>query len=88
MVRKLASNPGSTARFYRKNRKSAQKHSDDNNSGKNGKYAHSKAYKKEHAKARKRLGTSGTNYDASKRNGLFIREHSKTNRGRGGAQRT
>ena len=39
---------GRTAKFYRSNPKSRQKHSDDNNSGKGGKYAHSKEYKRAH----------------------------------------
>ena len=46
---------GRSARYYRKNPRSAQKHSDDNNSGKGGKYAHSKAYKREHWHANKAL---------------------------------
>ena len=80
---------GRSARYYRKNPASAQKHSDDNNSGKNGKYAHSKAYKREHWHANKRLKIKpGSGVDASKQSdGSYKRESRKTNRGRGGAKR-
>ena len=43
-----------TSKHYASNKASAAKHSRDNSPG--GKYAHSKAYKREHASARKRLG--------------------------------
>lgn len=38
--------------FYAKNPAAAQKKSDDNNSGKNGRFAHTNAYKRKHANAR------------------------------------
>ena len=44
---------GRTARFYRKNKRSRRKHSRDNSPG--GPYAHSNAYKREHADDRNRL---------------------------------
>ena len=79
---------GRSARYYRKNPRSAQKHSDDNNSGKGGKYAHSKKYKRDHAKARAKLKIpKGSKQDASKQpDGSYRRESLKTNRGRGGGQ--
>ena len=78
---------GRTAKFYRSNAKSRKKHSDDNNSGKGGKYAHSKAYKRAHANARMRI-KPGPGKDASKQpDGSYKKESRKTNRGRGGAKR-
>ena len=44
---------GRTARHYRKNKASRAKHNADN--GKGGKYAHTKAYKRAHSKARASL---------------------------------
>ena len=80
---------GRTAKFYRSNPKSRQKHSDDNNSGKCGKYAHSKAYKKAHWHANNKLKIKpGSGMDASKQpDGSYKKESRKTNRGRGGAKR-
>ena len=80
---------GRSARYYRKNPRSAQKHSDDNNSGKGGKYAHTKAYKRKHWAANKALQIKpGSGVDASKQpDGSYKRESRKTNRGRGGAKR-
>ena len=77
---------GRTARFYRKNKRSRRKHSRDNSPG--GPYAHSNAYKREHADARNRLKIRSVNVDASKQaDGSYKAESRKTNRGRGGAQR-
>ena len=72
---------------YRTNAKSRAKHIRDNSPG--GKYAHSKKYKRTHAKARKRLGIrKGSKQDASKQSdGSYRRESLKINRGRGGAKR-
>ena len=72
---------------YRTNAKSRAKHVRDNSPG--GKYAHSKKYKRTHAKARKRLGIrKGSKQDASKQSdGSYRRESLKINRGRGGAKR-
>ena len=77
---------GKTARHYRKNKASRDKHVRDN--GKGGKYAHSKEYKREHGKARESLKIRSKNVDASKQpDGSFKAESRKTNRGRGGAKR-
>ena len=70
---------------YRTNAKSRAKHVKDNSPG--GKYAHSKAYKRKHAKLAKKLGTEGTNKDVSIRNGKATAESLKLNRARGGAKR-
>ena len=76
-----------TSKFYAKSPKSAAKHSNDNSPG--GKYAHSKAYKREHSRARAQLGIrKGSTQDASKQpDGSYKRESRSTNRGRGGGQR-
>jgi len=78
---------GRTARHYRKNKRSRAKHNADN--GKGGKYAHTKAYKRAHSKARASLKIrKGSSMDASKQpDGSYKAESRKTNRGRGGAQR-
>ena len=78
---------GKTARHYRKNKRSRAKHVKDNSPG--GKYAHSKAYKRAHGKARASLRIrKGSSMDASKQpDGSYKAESRKTNRGRGGAQR-
>ena len=75
-----------TSKHYAKNKASAAKHSRDNSPG--GKYAHSKAYKREHASARKRLGIKkGSNMDASKQpDGSYRKESLKIYRGRGGGK--
>ena len=72
---------------YRTNPKSRAKHVRDNSPG--GKYAHSKAYKRAHSKARASLKIrKGSSMDASKQaDGSYRAESRKTNRGRGGAQR-
>ena len=76
-----------TSKFYAKNPKSAAKHSCDNNSGCDGKYAHSKAYKRKHAKLRAKLKCK-KNQDVSKnKRGRWRCESLKINRGRGGAKR-
>ena len=83
----MAANLGKTAQHYKKNPKSRAKHVKDNSPG--GKYAHSKAYKRDHASARASLKIKkGSSQDASKQpDGSYRRESRKTNRGRGGAQR-
>ena len=73
-----------TSKFYAKNPKSAAKHSRDNSPG--GKYAHSKKYKRKHAKLRDKLKCK-KNEDVSKRKGKWVCESLKINRGRGGAKR-
>ena len=83
----MAVNLGRTAKHYRKNPKSRAKHVKDNSPG--GKYAHSKAYKREHASARASLKIrKGSTQDASKQpDGSYRAESRKANRGRGGARR-
>lgn len=73
-----------TSKFYAKNPKSAAKHSRDNSPG--GKYAHSKKYKRKHAKLRNKLKCK-PHEDVSKRKGKWVCESLKINRGRGGAKR-
>ena len=87
MARKPVSNPGRTARFYRKNKTSRLKHRRDNNTG--GKHVHTKSYKRAHSKARRALGIMGKGgKDVVKKGGaLRGRESLKINRGRGGAKR-
>ena len=71
---------------YRTNSKSRAKHVKDNSPG--GKYAHSKKYKRDHAKARASLKIKSANVDASKQpDGSYKAESMKINRGRGGAKR-
>ena len=76
----------SSTETYRTNGKSRAKHVRDNSPG--GKYAHSKQYKRTHAKARKKLGIlKGSKQDASKQSdGSYKRESLKINRGRGGGK--
>jgi hypothetical protein len=71
---------------YKTNAKSRAKHVKDNSPG--GKYAHSKKYKRDHAKARTKLKIrKGSKMDASKQpGGGYKAESRKTNRGRGGGQ--
>ena len=78
------SNPGRTARHYRKNAASRRKHVRDNSPG--GKYVKSKAYKREHQAARRKLKIRG-DQDAVRRNGKLVAGNRKANRARGGAQR-
>ena len=78
------SNPGPTARHYRKNAASRAKHVRDNSPG--GKYAKSKEYKREHQAARRRLKIRG-DQDAVRKNGKLVAGNRKANRARGGAQR-
>ena len=77
----------SSTETYRTNSASRAKHVKDNSPG--GKYAHSKAYKRAHSKARRALGIMGKGgKDVVKKNGkLRGRESIKINRGRGGAKR-
>ena len=78
--------PGKTAKHYRSNKASREKHSRDN--GKGGKYEHSKSYKKEHSAERRKRGIMGKGgSDVSKKGGKYTTESLKINRGRGGAQR-
>ena len=77
---------GRSARYYRKNPASAQKHSDDNNSGKGGKYAHSKSYKRAHWNARMKIKPS-KDQDVEKRGSKWVATSKKANRARGGRDR-
>ena len=77
-------NPGKTARHYRKNKKSRLKHIRDNSPG--GKYVKSKAYKREHAAARRKLKIRG-DQDAVRKNGKLVAGNRKANRARGGRDR-
>ena len=71
---------------YRTNKASRDKHVRDNSPG--GKYAHSKAYKRKHAKMRSKLKIGkGSKMDTSKQSdGSYKAESRKTNRGRGGGK--
>ena len=76
----------SSTETYRTTAKSRAKHVRDNSPG--GKYAHSKAYKRKHAKMRSKLKIGkGSKMDASKQSdGSYKAESRKTNRGRGGGK--
>ena len=82
MAPKLAKNPGKTSRFYRKNKKSREKHNRDNNKG--GKYDKSPEYTRWHSKQRRALGIMGKGGKDVTKNGT---ESVKKNRGRGGRER-
>ena len=71
----------SSTETYRTNAKSRAKHVKDNSPG--GKYAHSKEYKREHYRARKKLGLKvGDKQDAArKKGGGFKSQSLKINRG-------
>ena len=76
---------GRSARYYAKNPASAQKKADDNNSGKGGKYAHSKKYKRDHYHARKKLMIKGDKVDAGRTaSGGWKRQSAKENAAEGG----
>jgi len=88
MAPKLAKNPGPTARFYRKNKKSREKHNRDNNKG--GKYDKSPEYTRKHSQARRALGImgkGGPDVTKNKKGELKILQDPKKNRGKGGAER-
>ena len=57
MASPRAANPGPTARFYRKNKKSREKHNRDNNKG--GKYDKTAEYTRWHSARRRSLGIMG-----------------------------
>ena len=88
MASPRAANPGPTARFYRKNKKSRQKHNRDNNKG--GKYDKSPEYTRKHSQARRALGImgkGGKDGTKNKKGELKILQDPKKNRGKGGAKR-
>ena len=76
----------SSTEHYRTNAKSRAKHVRDNSPG--GKYAHSKKYKRDHAKARASLKIRSSSMDASKQpDGSYKAESKKANRAREEAKR-
>ena len=82
---KLSPNPGRTARFYRKNKRSRLKHRRDQkpiNST-----PEKKAYRRDLMKIR-RDRKPGPQTDMSHKGGKIVPESRKRNRGRGGASRT
>ena len=84
MAPKLSPNPGRTARFYRKNKKSRLKHRRDEL--KRGKTPAKRAYRRELLKIR-RSRKVGPQTDLSHKGGKVVSESRKTNRARGGAKR-
>jgi hypothetical protein len=81
---KLSPNPGKTAKFYRKNKKSREKHRRDNT--KINSTPAKREYRRNLMKIRRERGTKSQT-DLSHKNGKIVEENRKTNRGRGGAQR-
>ena len=84
MAPKLSPNPGRTARFYRKNKKSRLKHRRDEL--KRGKTPAKRAYRRELLKIRRTKKVSPQK-DLSHKGGKVVVESRKANRGRGGSQR-
>ena len=81
---KLSPNPGRTARFYRKNKKSREKHRRDNTAINS--TPAKKAYRRDLMKIR-RERKPGPQTDMSHKNGKIVPENRKRNRARGGATR-
>ena len=82
---KLSNNPGRTARFYRKNKKSREKHRRDQrviNST-----PAKKQYRRDLMKIRRKR-KPGPQTDMSHKGGRIVAESRKANRGRGGKSRT
>ena len=82
---KLSPNPGKTARFYRKNKKSREKHRRDNRRINN--TPAKRAYRRDLMKIRRKR-KPGRQTDMSHKGEKIVPESRKTNRGRGGARRT
>ena len=82
---KLSPNPGRTARFYRKNKKSREKHRRDNTAINS--TPAKKAYRRYLMRIR-RDRKPGPQTDMSHKGGKIVAESRKANRGRGGARRT
>ena len=82
---KLSPNPGRTARFYRKNKKSREKHRRDQKPI--NATSEKKAYRRDLMKIR-RERKPGPQTDMSHKGGKIVAEKRKANRGRGGASRT
>ena len=81
---KLSPNPGSTARFYRKNKKSREKHRRTQRAINS--TPAKKAYRRELMMIRRKR-RPGPQTDMSHKGGKVIAESRKRNRGRGGARR-
>ena len=81
----LSPNPGRTARFYRKNKASREKHRRTNRAINS--TPAKKAYRRELMMIRRRR-RPGPQTDMSHRGGKIVAESRKKNRGRGGARRT
>ena len=84
MAPKLSPNPGRTARFYRKNKKSRLKHRRDEL--KRGKTPAKRAYRRELLKICRSKKVSPQK-DLSHKGGKVVVESRKANRARGGSQR-
>ena len=81
----LSPNPGRTARFYRKNKESREKHSRTQRTINN--TPAKKAYRRDLMRIR-RDRKPGPQTDMSHKGGKIVAESRKKNRGRGGARRT
>ena len=82
---KLSKNPGRTARFYRRNKKSREQHRRDQRAINS--TPAKKQYLRDLMKIRRRRKPSPQT-DMSHRGGRIIAESRKANRGRGGKSRT
>ena len=82
---KLSKNPGKTARFYRKNKASREKHRRTQRAI--NATPEKKAYRRDLMKIR-RERKPGPQTDMSHKGGKIVAESRKKNRGRGGARRT
>lgn len=79
---KLSPNPGRTARFYRKNKKSREKHRRDNTKIND---TDSKREYRRNLMMIRRKRKPGSQTDMSHKNGKIVPEDRKRNRARGGA---
>ena len=84
MAPKLSPNPGKTARHYRKNKASRDKHRADERA--RGKTPAKKAYRAALGRAR-RKAKPGAQQDMSHKGGKITPERRKPNRARGGSKR-
>ena len=82
---RLSKNPGKTARFYRKNKASREKHRRTQRAI--NARPEKKAYRRDLMKIR-RARKPGSQTDMSHKGGKIVAESRKANRGRGGARRT
>ncbi len=80
----LSPNPGRTAQFYRRNRKSREKHRRDQRAIND--TPQKKEYRRDLMKIRRRR-RPGPQTDMSHKGGRIVRESRRRNRGRGGALR-